>query len=98
MEFSTGQVMLKDILEARDPHQNITIRPNDIISIPRAEHVYVLGAVKRAGPFALNDRDTISVLQAISLAEGLNNTAARRIAHIKDGRRRFRRCGDWNLR
>lgn len=81
-QFSIAEVRLKDVLEARNPEQNITIRPNDIISVPRAEVVYVLGAVKRSGGFALGDRDTLSALQAVSLAEGVERTAAPQNAKI----------------
>jgi polysaccharide biosynthesis/export protein len=81
-QFSTAEVRLKDVLEARNPEQNITIRPNDIISVLRAESVYVLGAVKSAGKFVLNERDALSVLQALSLAGGLERTAAPQKAKI----------------
>src|SRR6267143_1531084 len=60
-QFSIAEVRLKDLLEARKPEQNIAIQPNDIISVPRAETIYVLGAVNKAGGFVLNDRDALSV-------------------------------------
>jgi polysaccharide export outer membrane protein len=82
-QFSTGEIKLKDLLGARNPEQNILIRPNDVISLNRnSEVVYVLGAVKRAGGFPMNDHDTLSVLKAISLAEGLDRTAAPQKAKI----------------
>ena len=81
-QFCIAELKLKDVLEARNPEQNIMIRPNDIISVPRAETIYVLGAVKRAGRFALNESDTLSVLQAVSLAEGLERTASPQKAKI----------------
>jgi polysaccharide export outer membrane protein len=74
-QYSIAEVNLKDVLEARNPEQNITIQPNDVISVPRAETVYILGAVKKAGGFVLNERDALSVLQALSMAEGLERTA-----------------------
>jgi len=81
-QVSVAEVRLKDVLQARNPEQNITMRPNDIISVPRAETIYVLGAVKRAGGFVLNERDALSVLQALSLAEGLDRTASPQKAKI----------------
>lgn len=36
--------------------------------------VYVVGAVKKAGGFPLNERESVSVLQALSMAEGLGPT------------------------
>ena len=81
-QFSTAEIKLMDILGARNPEQNILIRPNDVISVSRNEIVYVLGAVKRAGGFPMNERDTLSVLQALSLAEGLDRTASAKSAKI----------------
>jgi polysaccharide biosynthesis/export protein len=74
-QFIIAEVNLKDVLEARKPEHNILIRPEDIISVPRAETVQVLGTVKRAGSFAMNQRGTLSVLQALALAEGPDRTA-----------------------
>ena len=55
---------------------------NDVISVTRNEIVYVLGAVKKAGGFPMAERDTLSVLQALSLAEGLDRTASPKNAKI----------------
>ena len=81
-QFITGEIKLKDVLGAGSPEQNILIRPNDVISVARSEVVYVLGAVKRAGGFPMNDHDSLSVLQAVSLAEGTDRTAAPQQAKI----------------
>jgi polysaccharide export outer membrane protein len=44
--------------------------------------VYVTGAVKTPGGFVLEDRPTLTVLQAISMAGGFTGTAARKSARI----------------
>jgi polysaccharide export outer membrane protein len=75
-EYSIASVSTKSIMEAADPEENIELKPNDVISVPRAKLVYIVGSVRRPGGFALNEKDTISVLQAISLAEGLEKTAS----------------------
>ncbi len=75
-QFSVAQVNLKAVLDATNPEQNILIRPYDVITIPRAEMVYVIGDVSRSGGFVLNERESVTVLQALSLAGGLNRTAA----------------------
>ena len=75
-EFSTGQVKVRPLLEASDPRQNIPVKPMDVISVPKAELVYVAGAVKKPGGFVLDEREQITVLQAISLAQGLDRTSA----------------------
>jgi polysaccharide export outer membrane protein len=73
--FNVGEVNLKQIVEAKNPEENIQILPHDVISVPKAEMVYVIGEVKRSGGFVLGEHESISVLQALSLAEGLNGTA-----------------------
>lgn len=80
--FSVAEVSLKDIMEARNPAENIFIRPQDVISVPRGEMVYVIGQVIKAGGYLLRERETLSVLQALSLAGGLDRGAAPRNARI----------------
>jgi polysaccharide biosynthesis/export protein len=80
--FSVAELNLKKIMEAKNPEENIQIFPHDVISVPKAEMVYVIGEVKRSGGFVLGEHQTISVLQALSLAEGLNGTADTRHARI----------------
>jgi len=81
-QFSVAQVNVKAVMEARAPEENILIRPNDVISVPRAELVYVIGEVRKSGGFVLQEREHMSVLQALSMAEGLNRTAAPQNAKI----------------
>jgi len=80
--FSVGEVNLKEILEAKKPEENIAIFPHDVITVPKAEMVYVIGDVKRSGGFALGQHQSMSVLQALALAEGLTETADTRHARI----------------
>jgi len=80
--YSTAQIELKPLMSAERPVDNIAIRPNDILSIPKAQMVYVVGEVERSGGFALNNSQGISVLQALSLAGGLKNTANPKNARI----------------
>src|SRR6266478_533380 len=81
-QFSVAEVNLKEIMEAKKPEENIQIFPHDVISVPKAEMVYVIGDVKRAGGFALGEHRSISVLEALSLAEGLIGTADARHAKV----------------
>ena len=83
--FSVASVSVKSIMAASNPAENIHIKPNDVISVPRADIIYVIGAVRKAGGFALNDNGTRSALQILSLAEGLEKTAAANRARIMRG-------------
>jgi len=75
-QFSVAEVSVKSVMEARNPQENIEVMPKDVVSIPRAELIYVIGSVKRAGGFVLNEREHISVLQALAMAEGLDRVAS----------------------
>jgi polysaccharide export outer membrane protein len=81
-KFSIVQLNLRQITEAKDPAQNIVIEPNDVITVPRAQMVYVIGEVGKPGGFVLNDRETLSVLQALSLAGGPTKVAAASRARV----------------
>ena len=81
-KFSVAELNLKKIMEAKDPAENIQILPHDVISIPKAEMVFVIGDVRRSGGFVLGEHKSMSVLEALSLAEGLNTTADTRHAKI----------------
>jgi len=73
---------VRDVMEAKNPEVNIDVRQNDVITVPKADLIYVVGAVHRAGGFPLNEKEHISVLQAVSLAEGLDRTASAKSARI----------------
>jgi polysaccharide export outer membrane protein len=79
--FSVAEVRIKEILEAKNPEDNILMMPHDVITVPRGELVYVIGDVKKAGGFILAERSNMSVLQALSMAEGLDHTA--KASHTK---------------
>ncbi|HLH40257.1 MAG TPA: polysaccharide biosynthesis/export family protein [Bryobacteraceae bacterium] len=78
---SVVEVSLPDLLEAKHPKDNLLLEPDDVVTVPRAKLVYVVGEVKKSGGFVLHDRASMPVLQAISLAEGL--TAVAGAAHAK---------------
>ena len=80
--FSVAEVDIKQIMEAERPADNILVMPHDVISVPRANMVYVIGQVGRSGGFILNERKTISVLEVLALAGGLGRNAKPQHARI----------------
>jgi polysaccharide export outer membrane protein len=86
------EIDLNRLLYTRDQNLNIEIKPLDIISVSKAEVVYVTGAVNKPGGFVLEDRPTMTVLQAVAMAQGLTFTAAKKSARIirtnQDGSKR----------
>ena len=89
--YSSATVDLKMLMEAKDPSQNILVCPDDVISVPRAQMVFVIGEVLKTGGYVLNDREKMSLLEALSLAGGVNRTASpqnARVLRAKNGSER----------
>jgi polysaccharide biosynthesis/export protein len=74
--YYVAKVSLKDVAEARNPQYNIQICPHDVIEVPRARLIYVIGQVSKPGGFVLNDNENISALQALSMAGGATQFAS----------------------
>ena len=87
--YSTVTLSLDDLMTAKNPEDNLILRPNDVVSIPRAELIYVLGDVHKPGGFPLSTHANMSLLHVLSLAEGLgpDNSAkhARILRQAPDG-------------
>src|SRR4029077_15874221 len=75
------EINLKKLLESADSALNVPVRPGDIVKVPRAGIVYVVGEVHKPGGFVLQNNENISVLQALPLAEGPTHTSA--ISHAR---------------
>jgi polysaccharide biosynthesis/export protein len=83
MGTSTITVNLGQILESGDMASNIVLLPGDVVTVPHAGIVYVLGAVGRPGGYTVaNDRAQLTTLKLLSLAGGLNHTAKGSHAYI----------------
>jgi polysaccharide export outer membrane protein len=54
----------------------LELEPGDTISVSRSGVIYVVGDVGRPGGFLVEHNDRLSVLQALSLAQGANQTAS----------------------
>ncbi len=80
--YSIADINIRSVMSARDPADNIPVKPYDVITVPKADLIYVIGAVKRAGGFPLQERANMTVLEALALAEGLDKTAASKRAKI----------------
>ena len=81
-EYSVASVGVKGIMSATDPQENIAIKPNDVISVPKADIIYVIGAVHKPGGFMLGENESLGALQILALAEGLDRVAAPKNARI----------------
>jgi polysaccharide export outer membrane protein len=79
----TFTISLSDILESGDSRFNIPLVGGDVVSVPRAGIIYVVGAVNKPGGFMLeNDLDRMTMLKMLSLAGGTTSTAKMKKAVI----------------
>jgi polysaccharide export outer membrane protein len=79
----TFTINLADVLESGDSRFDIPLVGGDVVSVPRAGIIYVVGAVQKPGGFLLqNDLDKMTMLKMLSLAGGTTNTAKMRNAVI----------------
>jgi len=80
--YSVAHVNIRAVMEGKNPQGNILIRPHDVITVPRARMIYVLGNVGKPGGYVLADNESMSITQAIALAGGWDKTAALGAARI----------------
>ncbi len=72
----TITVNLYQLMEAGNIKDNILLHAGDVVTVPHAGIVYVLGAVGRPGGFVLtNDREQMNTLKILALAGGFTKTA-----------------------
>jgi polysaccharide export outer membrane protein len=81
-EYNVAEISTRTLLNATTPQTNILVLAHDTVTVPEAQVVYVLGAVRKPGGFPLSETGTISILQALSLAGGTDATAALSDARI----------------
>jgi len=72
----TVAIDLKKLLSTGDSKLNVLVYPGDVVKVPVADLVYVVGEVAKPGGFQLKSNESVSVLQAVALAQGLTHTSA----------------------
>jgi polysaccharide export outer membrane protein len=81
-QVSVASIRLKDIINVPNASENIEVLPGDTVSVPKAGIVYVVGSVAKPGGYPLGESESLSALQVIALAEGLQGTASPSKARI----------------
>jgi polysaccharide biosynthesis/export protein len=68
---SIKHVPVRGLYDGVDPSLNMVLHGGEVIRVPEAGRVYVLGNVKKPGMFLLTDDYPGSVLKALALSDGL---------------------------
>ena len=54
---------------------DVEVQPGDRIVVLRAGVVYVIGDVGKPGGYVIEGKDSVTVMQALAMAQGMNRTA-----------------------
>lgn len=76
-DTQTMTIRLQDLLESGDPSYNIQVFGGDVVSVPRAGIVYVLGAgIAQPGGYVIQGHgEQVTALKAVALAHGTTGYA-----------------------
>ena len=74
-KVSTVEISLGSLTQNMNPAENILLQPYDVITVGRAEPVYVNGETLRVGGIELAERDSIPILQALTQSGGFTKDA-----------------------
>jgi polysaccharide export outer membrane protein len=79
---SSVEINMARLRDNLNPAEDILLQPFDVISVERAELVYVTGEVGKNAALELQEKDSMSVLQALTQAGGLTRDANSKRAFI----------------
>jgi polysaccharide export outer membrane protein len=79
---TTLEVNMASLHDNVNPAEDIILKPFDVISVATAEMVYVTGEVGKVGGFDLQERESMSVIQILTMAGGLKPTSNAKAAMI----------------
>lgn len=71
----TVEIPLNVLTRDINPPEDLLLMPYDLVSVERAELVYLSGQITRPGGYELGEKETVSALQVLSLAGGFTPDA-----------------------
>jgi polysaccharide export outer membrane protein len=74
-KISFVEISIGSLRENVNPAEDIVLQPYDVVSVERAELVYINGDVGHVGGIELGERDSVSITQALTLAGGFGRDA-----------------------
>ncbi len=75
-KYSVAHIDIRAVMNGKDPQGNITIKPHDVVTVPRARMIYVLGNVTKPGGFVLSDDESMSIIEGDRLGRRLGQDGA----------------------
>ena len=72
---STVDISVGSLSDTVNPAQDIVLLPYDVITVSKAEKIYVSGALGKTGTVELDEHESLSVLQVLTAMGGLSAEA-----------------------
>lgn len=72
---TTVEISIDSLRDNVNPAEDILLAPYDVISVDRAEMVYVAGELARVGTFEVGERESLSAAQLVVMAGGWTKEA-----------------------
>lgn len=76
-KISSVEISLASLRQNVNPAEDILLQPYDVISVERAEQIYVTGEVSKTGGVELGERESISIAQVLTMSGGFTRDALR---------------------
>ncbi len=79
------ELSLRRLFSGQDQQSNLVVQDGDVLYVPMADKVYVMGEVEDPGAFVMEDKD-MTIVEAIGLAGGFTRLAApNRVSVVRKG-------------
>jgi len=67
------RIAMRSLLDGADPSLNLSLTGGEVIRVPEAGRIFVVGDVRKPGAFYITDGSESSVMKALALSEGLDS-------------------------
>lgn len=71
----TKRVQVRSLFDNSDPALNVELHGGEVVRVPEAGRVFVVGDVKKPGSYFITDGSESSIMKALALSEGLGDHA-----------------------
>jgi polysaccharide export outer membrane protein len=69
-ESETVHIPAKSLFAGTDPSLNLALHGGEVVQVPEASKLYIMGNVKQPGVFPITDLEGSSVMKALALSQG----------------------------
>ena len=76
-KISTVEISMTNLRENVNPAEDIVLQSYDVVTVERAEQIYIAGEVVKPGTIELGEREFVTVTQALTMVGGFTRDAKR---------------------